>query len=132
MGHHPALEKCSECRVTHGWNNGFWQRIGLEDIVMEEYVRIGMYVYVIIFIYPAWRLACSHMGVAYGHMGVAYGWHIGMTIGYNMITDIYGGGVHGGGVHGDGGHGGGVHGDGVHGDIAGLHLVSYSHCAETC
>ena len=30
-------------RVTHGWNDSFWQQMGLEDIVHEEYIRIGRY-----------------------------------------------------------------------------------------
>ena len=42
MGHLPGLQKCLSTRVTQGWNDSFWQQIGLDDIVNEEYVRIGM------------------------------------------------------------------------------------------
>ena len=41
MGHHPSLEKGLDRRVTYGWNDSFWQQIGLKDIVQEEYIRIG-------------------------------------------------------------------------------------------
>ena len=41
MGHHPSLEKGLDRRVMYGWNDSFWQQIGLEDIVQEEYIRIG-------------------------------------------------------------------------------------------
>ena len=41
VGHPPSLEKGMDDRVTHGWNDSFWQQMGLEDIVHEEYIRIG-------------------------------------------------------------------------------------------
>lgn len=30
-----------DSEVCHGWNDSFWQMIGLEELVSEGYVRIG-------------------------------------------------------------------------------------------
>ena len=36
-----AIDLFLDSEVHHGWNDSFWQMIGLEDLVSEGYARIG-------------------------------------------------------------------------------------------
>ena len=36
-----ALILCVDSDLSHGWNDSFWRKIGLGDLVDEGYVRIG-------------------------------------------------------------------------------------------